>query len=277
MTYIKQFTVTAPARVNDLHPFVTLKIREAATSTGTYTIIDTQAWSDATPSTVTATAVETSLATLETGWYQFQWVDGTGALTQWWGPVYDGGGAALFTVAEARTAIGDNAYDQDKIIEARTYAQQELERALGYALLPATVTETVSVRQGQLKLKPYARNITALTVSGQTLSAEDLAELTVNYGTVYRGWRKNREWPDGNSNATVTYTYGLEQLPVGAKRAALALALDYLGEAGTTGSLIDPRATSIVTDDGTIKLDTGGRFPVQVVNDFVMANRSLRF
>ncbi len=266
MTYIKQFTVTAPARVNDLNPFVTLKIREAATSAGAYTIIDTQAWSDATPSTVTATAVETSLATLETGYYQFQWVDGTAAVTQWWGPVFDGGGTALFTVEEARTAIGDPAYDADKIIEARTYAQQELERALGYALLPTSVTETGTVRNGLLYVKPYIRSITSITESGSALSAGALAGLTWQAGVVY-----GYNFSETPGAVSITYQHGLDSPPVGAKRAGLALATDYL-QVSDSGS-IDPRAESVITDDGTIRLRSGGLFANAVVNDWVEANR----
>jgi len=107
VTYIKQFTVTAPARVDDSQPFVTLNIREAATAAGTYTVIDTQAWTDTTPSTVTAVAVETTLATLETGWYQFQWVDGDGAVTQWWGPVSSAASATdLCTYEDVHARMG---------------------------------------------------------------------------------------------------------------------------------------------------------------------------
>ena len=71
----------ASPRPTDAEPFVTLNIREAATAAGPYTLIDSQAWSDPTPTTPEATAVETSLATLADGYYQFQWVDGDGDFT----------------------------------------------------------------------------------------------------------------------------------------------------------------------------------------------------
>lgn len=271
MTYIKQFTLTAPARVNDSQPFVTLKIREAATATGSYSQIDSQAWTDATPSTVTATAVETSLATLEDGYYKFQWVDGTGAVTQWWGPVFSGGTSEVFTIAEALDEIGDPGYDQDKIIEARAFATAELERALGYSLVPKTSTDVVSVRGHQLRLpRPFVRSITAVSISNAgvsfALTGSEIAALTTAGGYVYGYW-----WPDGRGHVTVTYSHGLDELPPGGKRAALALALDYL-QVSATGT-VDPRAESIVTVDGTVRLRTGGAFQNPVVDDWVNQNR----
>lgn len=107
MTYIKQFTLTPPERVNDDQPFTTLNIREAETAAGPYTVIDTQPWTDTTPSTGAATAVETTAATLEHGVYQFQWVDGTGAVTQWWGPVSSTSGFCSTDDIAARLAITD--------------------------------------------------------------------------------------------------------------------------------------------------------------------------
>lgn len=106
MTYIKQFTLTPPTRINDDEPFTTLNIREAATATGTYTVIDTQAWTDTTPSTAAATSVETTEATLEIGWYQFQWEDATGAVTQWWGPIAAGGTAEFCSLDDMAARLG---------------------------------------------------------------------------------------------------------------------------------------------------------------------------
>lgn len=263
---IKQFTLTPPGRLNDSHPFVTLKIREAATAAGSYTLIDTQSWTDTTPSTPVPTAVETTLATLEDGWYEFQWTDDIGAVTQWWGPI-SGAGDVLFTVEEARDALNDPAYDEAKILDARTYCEAELESALRYSLVPRTVSETLSGRDGVLSLRPYARNITAVTVDGSALSAGQLASLAVDSGYVY-----GYAWPTGWGNIVVAYTHGLEVVPPGAKRAALALAVDYLG-AGASGA-IDPRATRVVTVDGEISLRSGGdRFTAAGVSEWIAANR----
>lgn len=84
---IQNFIVTPPPRPSDIDPFVLLRIREAAAAAGPYTVIDTLVWSDPTPTTPTATAIETSLATLADGYYQFQWEDGDGDFTAWYGPV----------------------------------------------------------------------------------------------------------------------------------------------------------------------------------------------
>ena len=74
---------------------------------------------------------------------------------------------------------------------------------------------------------------------------------------------------------TVTYTHGLgNTVSPGAKRAALALALDYL-QADPAGT-IDPRAESIVTVDGTLRLRSGGTFGNPLIDDWLNRNRLLQ-
>lgn len=267
MSYIKRFTVTAPARVSDSQPFTQLRIRESASTAGPWSIIDTRAWSDSTPSTVAPVTIEVTSATLEAGFYEFQWLDGLGNYTPWYGPVSAIPADALFSVAEARDALGDQAYDEGKIIAARTYAQEELESVLGFSLVPRTVTEQVSTRGGYLRLKPYARDLTAVTVAGAPLTLNDLA---LDLDGVVTGYR----WPERDP-VTVSYTHGLTTVPAGAKHAALALAIDYLQAHDGTAN-IDPRAESIVTVDGTLKLRSGGTFANPLVDDWVTRNRLLQ-
>lgn len=175
-------------------------------------------------------------------------------------------GDVLFSIAEARAAIGDPAYDTAAIADARTYAETELENAIGYALAPRYAYETLStVRGDPVRLRPYVRAIRSVSVSGTALT--DLSSLTTAGGFL-RGYC----WPTGYGNVTIGYEHGLSSPTPGAKRAALALALDEL-DAGVSSS-VDPRASSIVTVDGTINLRVGGgQFLAAGVNEWIDANR----
>lgn len=178
-------------------------------------------------------------------------------------------GGFLFTIAEARTAIGDTAYSATKIAEARTYAESELESALGYALVPRYARETLTGYAGSLRLRPYLRSIRSATVNTSALSAASLAELSFDTTGRVNGY----SWSSYSDlgNVTVGYEHGLSFPPAGAKRAALALALDSLG---TDTSGIDPRAETIITVDGTIRLRNGsGPFSALGVNEWINANR----
>jgi hypothetical protein len=174
-------------------------------------------------------------------------------------------GGLLFTIAEARATHGDQSLDAGKVAGARLYAETELENAIGYALVPRYARRTVSgVRGRPIELSAYARKVRAMTVGGVALSPDELALLTIDCGLL-RGY----PWPTGHSNVVIGFEHGLDTPTPGAIDAALALALDQLGGTGS----IDPRAESIATVDGTIRLRTGGRFPTAGIDAWVDANR----
>lgn len=186
-------------------------------------------------------------------------------------------GGFVFSLAQGLKAMsGSTAAD---VAAARTYAETELESALGFALVPRFALETKSVpghdssygcstrRDPALRLRPFVRSIRSVTIAGTALTAPELAALTFDAGFV-RGY----SWPTGYSNIIVGYEHGLATPPPGATRAALALAIDYLG--GTTNSGIDPRAESIITVDGTVRLRAAaGQFSAVGVNEWIAANR----
>jgi hypothetical protein len=178
-------------------------------------------------------------------------------------------GGFLFTITEARSELGDPAYDATAIREAREYAETELESALGYALVPRYArTRTSGQGRGPLRLRPYLRTVRTVTVSDTTLTPTDIANLAFDT----TGFLYGQYWEQGVGNITIGYEHGLDAPPPGAKRAALSLAMDYLG-ASTSGG-IDPRAESIVTVDGTVRLRAGGgQFWAPGVNEWVTANR----
>lgn len=178
-------------------------------------------------------------------------------------------GGTVFTVAQARTAIGDSAYDAAKIVEARTYAETELENAVGFALVPRYAFEAKDGSVDPIVLRPYVRAIRSITAGGGALTTSDLAGLTYAGGILRGYW-----WPRGYGNVLVGYEHGLETPPPGATRAALALALDYLG---ADDSSIHPRAESVTTVDGTLRLRMGGQFGVAAADDWIAANRMPAF
>lgn len=147
---IQNFQVTPPPRPTDAEPFVTLNIREAATAAGPYTLIDSQAWSDPTPTTPEATAVETSLATLADGYYQFQWVDGDGDFTAWYGPVSPasaGGGMDFDSLVNEVYARGfdflnDGADNSDRVKRWVNDSYQEICDLDNWPFLRATAIGT---------------------------------------------------------------------------------------------------------------------------------------
>jgi hypothetical protein len=175
-------------------------------------------------------------------------------------------GGFLFTITEARTALGDVAYDAAKIREARTYAETELESALGYALVPRYRLETFSGCYRAGLLPPFASKIRSVTVDGYAWSADQIAAITPSDGSLFYAW------PGGHCTVVVGYEHGLTSLLPGATRTALSVAMDFLGANTSTG--IDPRATSIITVDGTVSLRSAvGQFSAVGVNEWVGANR----
>jgi len=175
-------------------------------------------------------------------------------------------GGLLMTIAQIRSAAGNSTLDESDAADARIYAETELERALRYALVPRYALRSVStVRDRPLDLGPYVRSIRSVSVAGTPLTSDELALLTVDAGFV-EGYR----WPTGA--VVVGYEHGLDSPLPGATKAALALAVDYLGGGGGGGT-IDPRAESIVTVDGTVRLRTDGQFPTAGIDAWIEANR----
>jgi len=179
-------------------------------------------------------------------------------------------GGFLFTTAQLRALLPDEtAYPDDKLREARIYAETELERALGYALVPRFGLLSKYVRRAwRMRLRPELRVIRSVTIGGTALSQASIANMWLEPG----GWLSGYYWFVGQ--VVVAYEHGLDadnELSAGANRAALNVALEYLG---ATVDDIDPRATRLITDDGTIELASSaqGAFSTPAVNRWVSAN-----
>jgi hypothetical protein len=173
-------------------------------------------------------------------------------------------GGFLFTVsqAQATTDIG-TAYTVAQIQEARTYAEQELEDACGVAFVPRYRLDTVVRPNTALMLWPRLRAIRSLTLDG---TASDVSTLTFDgTGILKLPW--NFGWTSAGQ-VVVGYEHGYDAPPIGATRAALTIAKDYL----TVGPVAD-RAIQQATDYGPVYLATPGfkgkRFGIPSVDAFV--------
>jgi hypothetical protein len=183
-------------------------------------------------------------------------------------------GDTLFTIAEGLALLPTATVAQ--ISDARTYAETELEGALGFALVPRyTLEKRTGAYCQPLHVKnPYVRAIRSATVNTVALSALQITALTFDQAGYVSGY----EWgfysyPTVLNNVTIGYEHGLDTPPPGATTAALSLAIDHLG--GGSGSN-DPRAESIITDDGSVRLRSGtGQFAAVGVNEWVAANRMI--
>ena len=194
-------------------------------------------------------------------------------------------GGFLFSLADLRAVATDTvAYPVSKLSEARTYAESELEKAVGFALVPRYSRETITTSR-QLGMTqpyvktgwPYVRAVRDATSSGSPLDASQIAQLTFTQNFVFGyTWPYTGVWNWTTGVVVIGYEHGLDadnDLSPGARQAALALAADYLGVSTTDGS-IDPRATRIITVDGEVQLrQSAGQFSAIGVNEWVAANR----
>lgn len=197
---------------------------------------------------ITFTPAETALLDRWT----LTWTATFGGQAQTYKDTVEVAGDVLFTIAQARAAgLSDTAvYPDDRIREARTYAETEIESALGFALVPRYSLDTLSGmgRPGLRVRHPYVRAIRSVSITGVPLATADVAAITANAGVLY-----GYTWPIGYANVVVGYEHGLSSPPPGATRAALDEAVAYLGG----GTSVDPRTTRVVTADGTQEYQVG--------------------
>src|SRR4051812_10793606 len=104
-------------------------------------------------------------------------------------------GGFLFTLAQARAVLPTASTAE--LRDARAYAEEQLESALGYSLVPRYARETRPRRRwtGVRPLRPYLRAIRSLTVDGTVLAAAEVAALTstpggivINAFPTWTGW-----------------------------------------------------------------------------------------
>jgi hypothetical protein len=157
-------------------------------------------------------------------------------------------GGFLFTEAEARAVkpLDDtNKYTDAEIIAGRTLAEAALEDACGLSFVPRYFREKVDgLGVGDVLLtKPRPLTITAATVDGTALSADQLADLELyRDGRVYNP----SGWAEGRRNVVLTGTAGFQFPPPRVGRACLLLAKRFLVD-----SPLNDRTTVFNHGDGS--------------------------
>lgn len=252
MSYVITFEDYRPGIRYDDEPWTTIRIEEAASSTGPWTVIDTIAIDpvDTDPGAPASRSFTTEQATLEEGWYRVSFLDASGDV-QATDPVRHSQVSRYFTTAEFRTRYPDidsTNYPDEMVDEYRQLAEEAFEDAAGRAFVPRTVTENSYRRtptDGRHLLRPDVRRILSATGS----STIDVDGLTTSNG-----------WVTGISDTgsvSVTYEYGLDSPPLRVKQAVMALTREWM----LSGPVTDRQTSIPVEGGGTISLAVpGGRF-----------------
>ena len=167
-------------------------------------------------------------------------------------------------------------YPTAAVTDMRTTVEQQLEGALGYALVPryGRRTETpdggtlLQVRAGLVGEVPntdipFVGNVRTASIDGVALSPVDVIPDLL-------GFYYASGWGTTVRSAVVEYEHGAQYPPGIARREALKLARYYL-----TASPVDDRATAVTTENMTTSFVTPGRrgeeFPLASTNAFIEA------
>lgn len=180
-------------------------------------------------------------------------------------------GGFLFSLAQARadSALQDDTkYPTEKILEARTYAEQELEQACGVAFVPRYTRQSIDPGYGtEIQLGPKLRTLRSLQRGTTVFST---ATATWTPGGMLRLGNLLPTVTVGSTAVDVAYEHGWDQPPAAVSRAALQLARDYLIKGP-----VDDRAIQLPTEDGPIFIATPGfqgkRFGIPAVDAVVTA------
>jgi hypothetical protein len=172
-------------------------------------------------------------------------------------------GGFLFPLSDLRKRLTDtNAYPTSDLVAARTMAEQELEQRAGTAFVPRYAYERVFMTYPQYSLdlgRMYVRSIREVTIEGIAFSAGDVAGLAVDTTGLIRrrtgilSWWWGAGIANGGANIFIGYEHGMDRPPEPVRQAAVDLA-QYHAQTFAATSGVDPRATRIITQDGTVEL-----------------------
>jgi hypothetical protein len=181
-------------------------------------------------------------------------------------------GGYLFNLAALRSdrdLTDTTQYPTGNLADARTYAEQELERSCGITFVPrykrlnVNGTGTNLLRLNDAPL----RTVRSVTVDGTAwtdLTGVQVAGSFLNSTTT---------WPAGYGNISLAYEAGYDYPPAAISQAALILAKDYL----VRGPL-DDRAIQRATEDGPVFIATpgwnGNRFGIPAVDAVIDSYRT---
>jgi hypothetical protein len=172
-------------------------------------------------------------------------------------------GGFLFPLPDLRQRLADTAiYPTSALVAARTAAEQEIERRAGAAFVPRYVYERIYITGPQRSLdlgRMYVRSIREVTIDGVNMTAGDVAGLGVDTTGLIRRMSGSLQWwwgsgiANGGASIYVGYEHGMDFPPEPVRRATVDLA-SYNAQIYAAASGVDPRATRIITQDGTVDL-----------------------
>jgi hypothetical protein len=189
-------------------------------------------------------------------------------------------GGFLVPLAALRKRLPDVAtYTTVDLLNARTDAEQAIEDEVGTAFVPRYAYEQiefgtrtfVGVSAGRVRLnKQRPRVVREVTFGGISYNQAQLNQLLINVSgstvDLYAG-------PFGTVGY-IGYEYGYDFPPKPVVDAILDAAVFYAGQVGgQTNAGIDPRATRIVTQDGTVELGGGGVTGIASVDSVIKRYR----
>jgi hypothetical protein len=161
-------------------------------------------------------------------------------------------GEYLFEVSDLRTHSGGafastTDYPTDKLVDARTWVEQRMEKIAGVAFVPRGSREKHYGTGSNYLMcnQPRLRDLYSITENGTEWTAEQLAAVKVRGGILVLD---SGAW-DRDSVYVVHYEHGHFDTPSPVQEAGLILAAEYLIE-----SNLRSRATSESTDVGFIRL-----------------------
>lgn len=169
-----------------------------------------------------------------------------------------------FTTAELRALpdiVGQiERFPDARLVEAHDWIAAIVERECDTSFIVSTVTDERVSGTGTDTLflrRPYAREVTAISVDGVALDAPRIADLYVDHGMVYLN--NYSTWATTTrGNVTVTYTAGYSETPpADLKQAMLRAARNWLLTMDAWSGK-DSRSTSISNQDGTFQLSVAG-------------------
>lgn len=212
---------------------------------------------------VALTAADTALL----DWLTLSWSVTLGGVAQTVKTYVEVVGGFYFSVPQLRALSGlsDTAkYPTSALQSIRTLVESEIEGELGFSFVPRYARETtyghasllLTLSRMEIRAIRWGTITPLFGTAPYTWTANDLAQIQIQGGgELYRA----RGWNTGDV-VVVGYEHGMDYVPQTISRAAMLLARKYLtADAGASGQ-IDPRAESIITPDGTLRLSTGGRF-----------------
>lgn len=169
-------------------------------------------------------------------------------------------GGFLFSLAELRgrdsSFTNTTKYPDAVLAVARVRVEQTIEgpQAARVAFVPRGRRVTLDgTNRAGIRLPDFeVREIYSASVDGTALTSDELADLIIDDGVL---WRSSGVWRSGRRNVVLHYAHGLDFPPGPINRAALTLAREYLVDPG-----IDlGRATATTVGDQTYRLTIAGR------------------